>query len=58
MMQWLLWKSIHHRGTEFAEVFFSSVVLGVLCASALKIVADPSFGGSAVSPIIGPRESL
>ncbi len=27
-------------------------LLGVLSASALKIVADPSFGGSAVSPLL------
>jgi hypothetical protein len=45
-------RNIHPRGTEFAEfeVFLiKNSSLRALRASALKIVADPSFGGSAVS---------
>jgi hypothetical protein len=47
--------SFHHRGAEIAEfgIFLvKNPFLCVLRASALKVVADPSFGGSAVSSLL------
>jgi hypothetical protein len=45
--------NFHHRDAEFAE-FIYFFFLCALSASALKIVADPSCGGSAVndSPLV------
>jgi hypothetical protein len=40
---------IHRRGTEYRSFNFQQFPLRVLGASALKVVADPSFGGSVVN---------
>jgi hypothetical protein len=41
-------KTFRYTGTEFKEILFR-LPLGDLSVSALKVVADPSFGGSAVN---------
>jgi hypothetical protein len=47
----------YRRGTEFPEseyFFIKNFSLGALRASAFRNVADPSFGGSAVSSLLNP----